>query len=199
MIKNNIYTGIDAVMSQIASLYPSLVIDKGNVMEWSAYAQMHEIVRIRDWFLFDNVLLAIDQKKALLPCNVHKLLDVWSTTYGRVYFRNDGVYLFFNENYTDVYIKYRGFPVTDEGEPLFFKGTERALARYCIKNAHEKDFMSGKLDATRWEYLVSEWEMDRDAARGNLASLTRNDIEKILQINADMTPKLGSIPTYSLD
>lgn len=199
MINNQLYTGVDAIAAQIADLYPGLELSKTKVMEWSAYVQMHELVLIKEWFLFDNVQLDIDQKKALLPCNVHKLLDVWSTTYGRVKFRNDGVYLYFNEPFTDVYIKYRGFPVTEEGEPLFIKGTEKALARYCIRNAFEQDFITGKLDGQRWSYIMGEWEMERDQARSRVATLNRNDIEKLLQINADMIPKLGFIPTYTLD
>lgn len=199
MFKNESYIGIDAVVSQIAALFKGIEISRSKVLEWSAWAQLYELVIIRDWFLFKNVKLDIDQKKALLPCNCHKLLDVFHGNGRRLKFRKDGTYLFFDDNYNDVYINYRGLPVDEEGRPLFIRGTEKALARYCIMNYHEEDYVSGKLDGQRWQWLVEKWEDERDVARANLRSLTRNEIEEMLQINSDMVPKLGYIPLYNLD
>lgn len=199
MERNNRYIDINGIISVAAALYPGLDIQKSIAAEWAGYAQMHDLVSIRDWFLFKNVKLEIEQKKALLPCNCHKLLDVFHEDHTKPKFRHDGSYIFFNDTYTDVYINYRGFPVDEEGRPLFIRGTERALARYVIMNAHEQDFMSGRIDGARWEWLVTKWEDERDVARASLRTLTRNEIEEMLAINADMVPKLGYIPLYNLD
>jgi len=198
MFKSQSYVGIDAIITIATSLYPGIDFNKNQVLEWCAWVQLHELVIIRDWFLFKNVPLEVDQKKALLPCNCHKLLDVLNDGQ-RIKFRKDGTYIFFDDNYTGITINYRGMPVDDEGHPLFIRGTERALARYCIMNAHEQDYMASKLDGQRWGYLVDKWEDERDVARANLRSLSRNEIEELLQINADMVPKLGYIPIYNLD
>lgn len=199
MERNNRYIDINAIISIASGLYPGLDIQKTQATEWAGYAQMHDLVIIREWFLFKNVQLDIEQKKALLPCNCHKLLDVYREDKTRIKFRHDGSYIFFDDTYDDVYINYRGFPVDDEGRPLFIRGTEMALARYIIKNMHEQDFLTGKLDGQRWQYLIEAWEDARDVARANLRTLTRNEIEEMLQINADMVPKLGYIPIYNLD
>lgn len=199
MLKNDIYLGIDAIVSQIASLYPSIEIDRNKVLEWSAWVSLHELIMIRDWFIFKDVPVTIDQKKSLLPCNCHKLLDVYNSLGERIKFRRDGTYIFFDNNYTDILISYRGLPVDEEGRPLFVRGTERALARYCIMNYHEEAYMAGRLDGQRWSFLVEKWEDERDVARASIRNLSRNDIEAMLQINADMVPKLGYIPLYNLD
>jgi hypothetical protein len=154
---------------------------------------------LRDWFLFRNVPLVIDQKKVVLPCNCHKLLDVITTSGERIKFRKDGSYLFFDDNYTDIVINYRGLPVDDLGRPLFISTHVMALARFCIRNYFEEDFVTGKMDGQRWQYITGEWENERDIARASMRNLTRNDIEQILQINANMIPKLGYIPNYLLD
>jgi hypothetical protein len=193
------YVGIDSVLTKITDLYKSIDLTKTAVLESCTYAELHELATIRDWFLFKNVPLVIDQKKAALPCNCHKLLDVFTDSKRRVKFRKDGTYLFFHENYTDVVINYRGLPVDDQGRPIFVNGHIMALARYCIMNYFEEDFVSGKMDGQRWQYLVDQWENSRDVARASMRNLTRNDIEQILQINADMIPKLGYIPLYNLD
>jgi hypothetical protein len=199
MIKNTLYTGIEAVMAQITSLYKSVDVHKSDVLDWCTRAELFEMVTIRDWFMFRNVPLVIDQKKALLPCNCHKLLDVFDSSGTRIKFRKDGSYLFFDDNYTGIVINYRGLPVDDEGRPLFIQTHILALARYCIMNYFEEDFVTGKMDGQRWGYITNEWENQRDIARASLRNLSRNEIEEILQINADMVPKLGYIPLYNLD
>jgi len=197
---NNKYSTISSILSIASGLYPGLDVTKDQAMEWAGWAQMHDLVIIRDWYLFKNVPLEVDQKKALLPCNCHKLLDVMKDGVRTgTKFRSDGSYLFFNDNYDNITINFRGFPVSDEGKPLFVRGTERALARYIIMNAHEADFIKGKLDGQRWGFLIEKWEDERDVARAQLRSLTRNEIEEMLQINADMIPKLGYVPIYNLD
>lgn len=193
------YIGIDTVLTKITDLYKSIDLTKAAVLESCTYAELQELATIRDWFLFKNVRLIIDQKKAALPCNCNKLLDVFQSPHRRVKFRKDGTYLFFSENYTDVMINYRGLPVDDQGRPIFVTGHLNALARYCIMNYFEEDFVTGKMDSQRWQYLVDQWENSRDVARASMRDLSRNDIEQILQINANMVPRLGYIPVYNLD
>ncbi len=198
MFYNNKYVGIETVLAQITSIYKSINLTKQDIIEWVMDCEINHIAAVRDWTLFVDVPLEMDQKKALLPCNVYKLLEVRKGG-DFIKFHNNGTYIFLNENYADLTITYRGIAVMEDGTPVIVRGHEDACARFCIMNHFEEDFAFGKMDQTRYGFIQDKWYEARDNARASLRHLTRNEIEELLQINADMIPLLGYIPKYNLD
>lgn len=198
MYYNNKYIGIESVLTNITSLYSKLNVTKHGIIEWVMDCEINHIANMSEWTLFVDISLEVDQKKALLPCNVYKLLEVRDGGEMIKYFYN-GTYLFLDKNYTDLTITYRGLTVLEDGTPLILRGHEVACARFCIVNLFEEDYVSGKLDGQRFGYLNQKWYEERDKAISSMRNLTRNDIRDMLMINANMKPVLGHIPKYNLD
>lgn len=198
MFYNNKYVGLDTVLTKITDIYPGLTVTKSGIIEWVMDCEINHIANMRDWTLFTDISLTVDQKKAELPCNVYKLLEVRQDG-ELIKFFNNGTYLFFDDNYDNITITYRGLTVLEDGTPLIIRGHETACARFCIVNLMEADYISGKMDGQRFGYLNDKWYEARDEARASMRHLTRNEITEMLQINADMIPVLGYLPKYNLD
>ena len=202
---NNLYIDIDGIMNVISSKYKSVNLSKSQVLEWSAYAQINELGVAHDFFFFKDIELTLEDdtntnyKKAIMPCNVFRLLDVYDNNVSRVSYRSDGEYFYFNDPPDKVYIKYYGLPVTEEGRPLFIKGHEVALAYYCLYNHFEEPFILGEFDGQRFAYLEQRWFDEREKARSIFRRKTRGEIEEMLQIIANVVPKIGYVPVYNLD
>lgn len=202
---NNLYVGIDSIMNVIAQRYKSVNLARSQVMEWSAYAQINELGVAKDFFFFQDVPLVLEDdsntkyKKAKMPCNIFRLLDVYDDNAVRVPYNTDGIYFYFKDPPTKVFIKYYGVPVTEEGRPLFIDGHEVALAYYCLYNYYEELYMLQRIDGQRFSFIEQKWYDEREKARSILRRKDRGDIERMLQIISNMVPKVGYVPVYTLD
>ena len=205
MTNNNLYIGLDGIMSVIAQRYKSVNLSRSEVLEWAMYAQIHELGLSEKFFYFKDIELTLEDssntnyKQAKQPKNIHRLLDIYDSSGNRIAYRSDGEYFYFDSSVTEAYIKYYGVPSDENGEPLFIKGHEVALAYYCLKNYFEEKFMLGELDGQRFVFINERWLEEQQKARTMLGKKSRAELEEMIQIVANVVPKLGYVPLNGLD
>ena len=99
-----------------------------------------------------------------------------------------------------VFTNYWGIPVDPQtGYPLIKKGHELACEAYCVWKLYTEDFLTNKIDANRWMYIVGEKDRELNAAQNGFRQWDRKDLERISMIKMNMLPRVGQIPLYNLE
>lgn len=201
-IFNTKYTKAIEIASRISARFKSKKVDINDIIEWCAQCEIQEIRSAPEWFLYKDVNIEVKNYQALVPCNLYRLLDVMGdNNMTRIKYYYDGTYIRLDNNYgyASIYINYYGLPIDDQWRPLIIKGHEKAVEYFCIKMLFEEDFIQGKMNATQWQYILSEYEMGLAKAYHSKKNLSRNEIAEMTQIQFNMIQKIGNVPRYNLD
>ena len=187
-IYNNKYTKAVEIFLRISSKHKAKQLDINNFIEWCAECELQEIRSAPEWFLFKGIILTVTDHKALVPCNVYRLLDIMDDQGRRLNHYYDGTYIRLNTDsgLSRISINYYGIPIDEEGHPLIVKGHEKACEYYCLKMLYEEDYLLGKIDANRWSYILNEYADGVIKAVNNYRNLTRNEMEEMETILQEM-------------
>jgi len=213
MQSNQKYTTAEQIMQRLA-MEPALRDKDFNideVVQWCAECTIEVIGSPVAMYNYQKVALKVRENLALLPCNVYRLLDVFSNGDRRYSnYQNDGVHLIFSSNFVPVdidkdgdrviFINYRGIAVDNKtGYPLILKGHEIACISYCKWKLYELDYMNNRIDQNRWNYIVMQKQDQCQAANNGIRHETNDDMRRMLTVTWNMIPKLTDLPMYHLD
>jgi hypothetical protein len=185
MAGNTNYLTARTIANKIARDYKDTTFELGDVMEWCAEAekkigQFEAFVRIKASGTVVN-------KKFKLPCDVYRILSVYNGKC-KVDYQNDGCYLNVQDDDYILTLTYLGFPTDPDGFPIIKKGHEDACYWYCMQKLLFPDFMVGRIDINRWQYIQQEWGKQWQKARANYRDMSRNDMDEIAMIVCNIIP-----------
>lgn len=199
------YVTCQQIASMISRNNKNLVYDIYDIVEWCGEA-VNNIGEYESFERFSNVEIEVIDKKALLPCNVWRVLKVSGnncsdcTIYNYV---NNGTYLSFSDNSltngatssssppSDGTIKLRvdyiGIAIDSEtGYPLILEGHEQACYWYCMTKLYMEDFLSGKMDGQRYNFIQEQYGKYVSKAKSSMRHTSRDDMDKMAMIRYNM-------------
>ena len=103
----------------------------GTIVEWCAEIEIEVLGNWKQFQRFDKYEMEVVSGKALLPCNLYRILDIYDSSEKRIMnYHNNGVYLSFSD-YGDnkpsdgskIYINFLGIAVDPESGYPYFKRT----------------------------------------------------------------------------
>lgn len=210
MQSNQKYITAEHIMARLSQKHKQKNFSINEIVQWSAECSI-EIVGNPDVMApYRGVELKIEQFKALLPCNVYRLLDVYDNNDNRIdNYANDGIHIIFQSgqqfNTNDdgdqvVKVNYIGINVdTKTGYPLIPRGHELACEAYCVYNLYYEDFLTGKINGNAWSYIDNAKMIQCEAAKGGFRHYSNDDMKKYLNVVMNMIPNMKRIPMYHLD
>lgn len=160
-------------------------------------------------YLFQEVELDVTttNKRVYLPCNIYRLLDVYSAlgnSDSRVPYNMIGSFisLSLDTTLTSVYIDYYGVPIDIEsGDPLIIRGHEDACFWYSMYMLYLVDILTDKISID----AKNELRMNKDnailaAQNFSARHMDRNKMNRAMAIKYNIIPKpaqLKLIRTYN--
>lgn len=199
MSMNNKYTTHDEIYNRLSLVHKHKTFTPLEIAQWCSECAV-EVIKDADRLeSYTNIELNVTDLKALAPCNVYRILDVFDSNRKRIEYRYDGAYLDFHGSFfgTKAYINYLGVPMDPEtGYPYIKKGQEKACQAYCVYKMYYEDFLTGKIDATRWGYITDEMHNLVAAAQSSIRHKDRKSLERINKVHAMIFSRPGFIQLY---
>jgi hypothetical protein len=198
---NTKFSKASVILSRLKRLAPSKTFSPVDVIEWSSECVVEELKMAPAWYTYKKVALTVTNGKALLPCNLYRLLDVYDRMSKRVkYDDSSGSYLVF-EGYSDtyIYINYYGLPIDSDGMILIPKGSEKACTYYCLKMVYQDDYMTNKINGQQWQMIDEEYNQGQRQAWSNIKGLSRNEEEELQQMNYNFVWDPSRVPIFNMD
>lgn len=193
---NNKYTTYGDIFDRLARTFPEKNIQESDIIAWCAECETEWIGDIEAMTLYAKVPLTVTSLQALLPCNVYRILDVFTDEANPnsvVPYYNNGAYLIFNSDMTEttVYITYYGITIDqDTGYPLIKQGHEQACEAFCTFKLYYSDWMVGKIDNGKFSYIEQQKNLQIDAAKYDMRNMDRQRLRNIRTIMANIKPQL---------
>jgi hypothetical protein len=207
---------VETIGAKIARNFKSMEFDIYDLVEWAAECEIN-IGDFEGFQRFNNVPVEVKNRKALLPCNVYRVLQVKSSTCFDcpVYnYENQGSILNFQHNsvtntFTQntsppvegnltVLVDYLGIPVDpNTGFPMIKEGHEEACYWYALTKLLFEDWLNNKIDNSRWEYINQMYGNYVQKAKSSFRHVTRDDMEKFAMAAMNIVPKLR-FPKYGM-
>lgn len=208
------YVTAENIAAKIDRDYPDVMFDIADIIEWCAEAENNigEFESFQD--VRDHEIEIID-RKALLPCNVWRLLDVKLGCCSIPNYTNNGTYLIFSDNsFTNATfsvgtlgnnppkngtlkarIDFIGIPIDpDTGYPLIMDGHQEACYWYCLKKLLFSDFMSGKIGESKYQYIDIQYGHYVQKAKSSMRYTSRDDLNRIQFIKYNIIPSIRMRP-----
>lgn len=199
MIDNQKFTTHHNILSRISMKYKSKEFNPDDVMEWCQMVETEYICDIDTMIKFLNVKLPVVGGKAMLPCNVYRVVNVFTdpnVRHSTIQNYNNGAYLFFNSNFKGdfVYINYIGTNIDETGIPLIVKGHEQACETFVKMSAFEEDAVTGKFPAQIWSMWNQQFSGQCEAAKSDFRHYQDIKLEKMDMIKMNFIPRVGNKP-----
>lgn len=209
MQSNQKYTTVENIFARLSQKIKTKSFDIEDIVQWCAECTVEVIgapIAMRN---YNKLKLRVTQNKALLPCNVYRLLDVFSSANHRYKsYYNDGSHIVFNstqrfENDGEsdfIYINYLGIAVDSKtGYPYILRGHEIACESYCVKQLYREDFYNGKISHAVWTDITDECSIQCAAANNGIRHESNDDMRNVLLQFYNMVPRMKEIPMFHLD
>jgi hypothetical protein len=204
------YVTAENIAAKITRDYPGQMFDIADIIEWCAEAENN----IGEFEAFEDVRdleIEIKDRKALLPCNVWRLLNVKLGGCSIPNYHNYGTYLTFSDNsFTNMignlgslgknppkigtlkaHIDFIGIPIDpNTGYPLIMDGHQEACFWYCLKKMLFPDFLSGKIPSDRWQYIDMQYGQYVQKAKSSLRFTSRDTLNRIQFIKYNMVQRV---------
>ena len=198
-MENQKYTTIREIISRISLQAPGKADSYSfdNYVDWCGICEVDYIKQSQYFVDYTAVKVEIDnQGRGLLPCHINRLKDVCvdEDMRKRISYNHDGRIIRISERHDAIYLNFNTYPMCEDGYPLILKGHEEACVAFCMVKMYYSDFLDGKLDITRWNYLNQELS-DQLKTTFDYRHVSRNDTFRQTQQLADMTPSVIEKPT----
>jgi len=206
------YLTATTIAAMISRNYKSLDYDIYDVVEWCAEAEKH-IGDFEGFQRINNYPVDIVDKKALLPCNIYRLLSVKDNKNTVFNYENNGTFLTFSDNSIasfqqgtnppdsgtlSLYIDYLGIPVDpNTGYPLIKDGHEEACYWYCLTKLLFEKYMNKDINESQWMFINDRYGHYVQKAKSGFQYVSRDDMDKFAMCVMNMVPKLR-IPTHGM-
>lgn len=206
-MENSKYFKVEKIFARLAGIYKKKMneVSIGTIAEWCAEIEVEVLGHYSQFIRYDKHEITVVDGKALLPCNIHRLLDVYNSSNTRIMrYHNNGVYISFSEyggsvaDGSTLYINYKGIPIDSEtGFPLFLRGHEQACYTGCVLRLHEEDYSMGKMRGDVYETMQTKYEVALRSANTGFRHVSRNDMKDYLAVVCNAIQKVNKTP-YSL-
>lgn len=183
MQQKTLFTTHKEIANRLATVISQKNIQEANIMEWCQQAENEHIIDMNVMWRYKNVPLMVEDRKALLPCNVHRILDVFSTPNNRgsrLQYATNNAYIDLDNSFKGdvVYLNYIGMPVDHDGVPMIAKGHETACELFCYTKIYFEDNLQGKIRGDLYE----SWEQRFSNAVINIRQSMKNVDRGKLQV-----------------
>lgn len=209
MYEDNQYTTAEHIFVRLAQVHKNKQFSLMEIVEWCAECELEYIGSTEALRDYHHVPLKIQNLQALLPCNLFRLLDVYTSSNRRIPAYNTGVYLNFNsstvfdkdsEGKDIVYINYLGIAVDDKtGFPLIKRGHEQACEAFCVWKMYYEDIITDKISVDAKSRIEMEKNIQIQAARSSFRSWDKARLHRMLLIINNMIPRLKHVPLTHRD
>jgi len=197
------YVSHHVIAANISRKWKSKTFNLTDIMEWCSIAETSFLKEIDKMVHFYQIDLVVDTDNhtALLPCNIFRILDVYSdpnNSESAVSSYNNGSHLILPDTYTGdvIYINYVGQPISDEGEPLIIKGHENVCETYCLMCLFEEDAHLGKFPYQAWKEWDNKMSGQIAATKNDMRHYDRSYFNKLTIIRGNMIQKIGNVGLY---
>lgn len=200
------YITAHTIGSRIARNNKTIEFDIYDIVEWCAEAEIN-IGDFEGFQRYNNVSITVKDKKALLPCNVYRLLQVKGAGSAVYNYENNGTYLIFQDNSSQgsssaganppntgelqLFIDYLGIPIDpDTNFPLIKDGHQEACYWYCMTKLMLEDYLNRKIDEGRWAFIQGQYGKYVQKAKSGFQYVSRDDMDKMAMIVTNMIPRI---------
>jgi len=94
--QNQKYITAETILSMLSSYIKKKEVDINDIIEWCAECEITVLGDVEQMHKYFMIPITVTNYKALLPCNVYRLLDVFDCGDNRINHYNDGSHLVFN-------------------------------------------------------------------------------------------------------
>ncbi|MBC8315564.1 MAG: hypothetical protein H8E51_08670 [Bacteroidetes bacterium] len=196
MAHNSRYTDHYTVMAAISRMIKNKPFQEQDIVEWCQFVELDCISKTSTMYTYIEVELEVNNQRAFLPCNLHRLLDVYTIAEdytSRVPYTNVGSFISLDpdKSYDSVYIDYKGTPVDlDTGVPLIVRGHEDACVAYCVWCMYLEDIYDDKVSVDTKNRIEKRKDDAILAAKSKKwRYLDREDANKLMRIKFNMLPQ----------
>jgi len=207
MISSVYFTSPEIIQNKLVRRYRKIKefhID--DIVEWCGDVETNYINDVDLMVRFKNVPLTVTNGNVLLPCNIHRIIDVYTEGDRIIDFKlnSSGAYmtdLKYHDSFdsefdeTTIYLNYVGIPVDPEtGYVLIAKGHEIACETFCLMRAFEEDVAMGKFNMNFW----ARWEAQFPGQIINALSnpfrhKTQQHLKDLETIRFNALPRIGKV------
>lgn len=149
MSQNNLYTDHLDIMTRLASYITQKNVQEADIMEWCQQAEVEHIQDLSAMWKYLNVKLKVINGTAQVPCNIFRILDVFSqqdNPNSRVSYGGNRGFIFLPEYKGEyIYMNFIGTPINDDGMPMIARGHESACETYCLTRMFAEDYIYQKI------------------------------------------------------
>ena len=162
MPENVLYTDHRDITQRLSQIISQKNIQEADIMEWCQQAEVEFICDLTSMWKFMNVKLTVTKGIAEIPCNIARILDVFTSpnnASSRVEYGNNRGHIFFGSEFKNefVYMNYWGTPITEDGIPLIAKGHEKSCELYCMTKIYFEDSIYGKINPQQYEMWCQQF------------------------------------------
>lgn len=192
------------IVDRISRTHRSKEINEGDILEWSSECEREHLQDVDNMIGYAGIELTVKNRKALIPCNVYRILSVYSKRgdiSSKVPFRKVGLWLHFNSTYTSskVYIDFYGIRLDSDGLPVIPEEHLYAVENFCIEKMYYEDFLLQKLSSDRYQVIYEKMVNSLRDARTSMRNMTLDDLNSLHFIQYNMIPKIGSMDFVTND
>jgi hypothetical protein len=191
------------IVDRITRIHRNKPINEGDIIEWVSECETDYIQDVENMIGYSGLRLEVKNKRALLPCNVYRILKVYTDRKDRT---SDVNYIHVKRwinlpgNYDKdyIYLDYYGLRIDENGLPEVAEGHLPALVAFCIHYMYYEDWIAGKIDGSRWQFIYEDMvNKVRDVANG-FRNINLEDLNSLHYIQFNMVPKIGTMQ-FSID
>lgn len=204
-MNNNKYFTAEKIFARLSKTHKDKMSSYsiGDIIEWCAEIEIEVIGNYHQFTKYENVPLTVIDGKAMLPCNIFRISDIYSSSNNRIFnAHSDGDKISFSEdsNYIPssneiIYINYIGIPVDPEtGYPLLLKGHEQALYWGCLTRMYEEDYLTQNIHGNIYNDMTIRYETALNAADNGFRHHTRNDMKEYMAVVLNAIQKANRLP-----
>lgn len=197
---NTKYTTYKDIYNRLKSRLKGKPIDEMDIALWCSECEIEHIGDVDKFQHITEYELSVSNYKALLPCDVYRILNVYTDSKYEVPNKHDGAYLLFDPSMkeTTLYLDYYGIASDpDTGFPLIKKGHEAACEAYCLTSIYYEDFINGNIDGQRWGFMVQDRDNKIGGARGSIRHKSKLDVERATRAYHTMFARSGDVTIHS--
>lgn len=180
-IDSSKYVRVENIYQRLTKIIKQREIPMFDIVDWCAECELDEIGIVRDMWKYTDVEVTIADYQSALPTNCWHVIAVKKNNQP-VNFYNNGNYLNFKYNYSNVYLDYYGVPIdSDTGYPLIVRGHEDACMKYCLKMLFTEDYLTGAIDQNRWNTIENSYQDALSLATSKSSRISKNERIKVLE------------------
>lgn len=202
-IYNQRYFDYMYIYNMVTRKYRRKKFYEDDFLAWCAVVETQIIPDVDFMIHFEEI--GIDYTNGLLPlpCNIHRLLDVFDISEQTIFYQNNGTHLYGLKDYngnliadgTTIYLNYIGTNIdVKTGIPLCLRGHEFVCETYCKIQAFEEDVTLKNFDANMYALWINSLPGLIAAAKQDVHQhISREMVNRNIIIRANMIPMIGKL------